>query len=304
MSGTMNTIALCTAIYPGVEAYLKDWYRSVLGQTDHAYRLWIGLDAISQEDAKLAMGGDLDAEWIEADPGDTPAQVRQRVLERVVETCDGVVLVDSDDVLHPSRVASARAALRTSDLSGSALRVVDQQCRDLGLTFGLPAGLKPEDVFPGNNVYGLSNSAYRSELLRECLPVPPEEELVDWFLATRAWLMGAGMSFDPVARMYYRQHETNTARVKPPFGTKQVAQDTERVMRHFQVMQAFPLASARGDRAVTLERTARDIETFHRLIVLQPARLEKYVQALNALEIAPIWWSCVANHSLKHMWTT
>ena len=165
-------LALYTTIYPGVESFLRDWYRSVLEQTDQDYQLWIGLDTIGVEAAKDAMGADPKATWVAAASGDTPAQIRQRALAQIVERHDGVVLVDSDDVLHPSRVASARAALQTSDLAGCALRLVDQQGRDLGMTFGLPPQARPEDVLPRNNVFGLSNSAFRSDLLRRCLPIP------------------------------------------------------------------------------------------------------------------------------------
>ena len=52
-----------------------------------------------------------------------------------METCSGVVLVDSDDLLHPSRVAAARAALQASELAGCALCLIDQHGKDLDLTF-------------------------------------------------------------------------------------------------------------------------------------------------------------------------
>ena len=87
----------------------------------------------------------------------------------------------------------------------------------MGMTFGLPPRAEPEMCFPRNNVFGLSNSAFRSDLLRRCLPIPADAVLVDWFLATRAWLMGARMAFDPEVEMDYRQYGGNMARVGPPF---------------------------------------------------------------------------------------
>ena len=78
-------------------------------------------------------GAALWSTWVLAQPGDTPAQVRQRLLERIVKACDGVVLVDSDDILHPNRVASARLALQHSDMVGCALRLVDTQGQALGI---------------------------------------------------------------------------------------------------------------------------------------------------------------------------
>lgn len=272
-------------------------------QTDHDHTLWIGLDILTADAAIDAMGGDPNATWVPSAPGETPAQIRQRALERLVETCDGVVLVDSDDILHPSRVASARESLRTSDLAGCALRLVDQGGGAISLAFGLPSHASPGDVLPRNNIFGLSNSTFRSKLLRRCLPIPADVALVDWYLATRAWLLGARLAFDDVVRMDYRQHGANMARVRPPFGPRQIISDCELVRHHFQVVRAMPLEGAMADRLAALERVASDVEAFHRHVVLQPTRLEQYVQALNDLELVPLWWSSVAHPALQKMWT-
>jgi hypothetical protein len=303
MEGPINTLALYTTIYPGVEPYLQGWCRSVQNQTDKDYQLWIGLDAISVEAAMEAMGSDPKATWVPAFPGDTPAQVRQRAFERIVKTCDGVVLVDSDDILHDSRVAAAREALQMSDLAGCALRLVDHQGSDMDLTFGLPAMAKPENVLPRNNVFGLSNSAFRSELLCRCLPIPANVVLVDWFLSTRAWLFGVKLTFDPAVRMDYRQHDKNMTRVRSPFSSRQIIHDTESVLHHFRIVRAASEDGSLAGRLAELDNVAADVAMFHRNVILQPTRLESYVQALNTQKLAPLWWSSVAHPSLRHMWT-
>ncbi|MGD0458149.1 MAG: hypothetical protein ABSC21_10435 [Terriglobia bacterium] len=296
------TLAVYTTIYPGVEAYLVDWYRSLRQQTDQDFQLWIGLDRLGRESIQSMLGFDLKANWVVAPSGATPAQIRQKALAGIVETCPGVVLVDSDDLLLPSRVAAARADLQASELAGCALRLIDQQGKDLGLTFGLPPQLGPEDVFPRNNVFGFSNSAFRSDLLRRCLPIPAGAVLVDWFLATRAWLLGARLAFDHVPRMDYRQHPTNAARVRFPFSRDQVISDTALVRQHFQLLLAEPRRDFVAERDVTVRRVTADVEEFHQHIVLHPARLDGYVQALNALHPPLLWWCCVAYPPLEHMW--
>ena len=300
----MAVLSLYTTIYPGVERYLGDWYRSLVNQTDHGFQVWIGLDTVEVDAAKEAMGGDPEATWIPSAPGDTPAQIRQRALTRVVGSCDAVVLVDSDDAMHPSRVASARVLLRTHDLVGCALRLVDERGNDLGASLRLPLDATPEAILPRCNLFGLSNSAFRSDLLRRCLPIPAGVTLVDWFLATRAWLLEARFAFDNETLMDYRQHGGNMVRVVPPFDEAQVTRDTERARRHFRVVQAsFPYGAAL-QRRTDLARVAADVDTFHRQVVMNPERLEQYVQAINALGIAPLWGSSVANPILQHMWTS
>lgn len=280
-----------------------DWHRSLRQQTDREFQLWIGLDKLVKESVRAMLGFDLKANWVVADSGATPALIRQQALDQIVGTCSGVVLVDSDDVLHPSRVAAARAALEASELAACALRLVDQQGKDLGAIFDLPPQLEPEDVFPRNNVFGFSNSAFRSDLLRRCLPIPASAVLVDWFLATQAWLLGARLSFDRVPRMDYRQHPANTARVRSLFSRDQVISDTAMVRRHFQLLLAEPRSDYKADRYAVLKNVTREVEQFQRHVVLHPAQLDRYVEALNSLHPPLLWWSCVAYPALKQMWS-
>jgi hypothetical protein len=292
-----------TTIYPGVKRYLVDWYRSLRQQTDQEFQLWIGLDQLGSESVKNILGSDLKANWVATPSGASPAQIRQQALARIVETCSGVVLVDSDDLLHPSRVASARVALQVSELAGCALRLIDQHGKDLDLIFNLPARLEPDDVFPRHNVFGFSNSAFRSDLLRRCLPIPTAAVLVDWFLATRAWLLGARLGFDRLPRMDYRQHPANTARVRFPFSRDQVISDTTLVRRHFELLLAEPASDYLAERYAALRRVTSDVEAFHQQIIVDPTKLAGYVEALNALRPPPAWWTCVAYPALAHMWS-
>jgi hypothetical protein len=302
MFGAIDRIAVYTTIYPGVESYLPDWYRSVRAQTDQRFQLWIGLDTIEADAVEAAVGSHLDAVWVPSREDETPAEIRQRSLAQIAEHCDAVVLVDSDDLLHPTRVESARAALQTSELAACALRLVDCQKRDLGKTLTLPGRFTTDDILPRSNVFGFSNSAYRSELLRRCLPLPAEVELVDWYMATRAWLMGATLSFDPAVRMDYRQHGTNTAPIRFPIDASQVVRDTEKVQKHYCLLQASPMGDLISDRWVRVQEAASDVQLFSEHVVSWPEKLENYVRHLNALEPKVVWWWDVAQPDLQWMW--
>ena len=300
----MGTLALYTTVYPGVERYLADWFAALRRQTDQDFQLWIGLDAMSVESAKQAMGGDPDAVWVPGERGDTPATIRQRAWAKIVERHDAVVLVDSDDVMYPTRMATARATLRDYDLLGCALRLIDERGMSLNMTFTLPPNTAPEDAFPRTNVFGLSNTAFRAEMLRRCLPIPAEVTLVDWYLSTRAWLLGASMAFGERAEMDYRQHPANMARVRPPFDEQQVIEDTERVRKHFRLVRASSFEGACPRRVAELEQAAADVEAFHERVVSRPSLLARYLQGLNEQQSTPLWWSWIANPLLRPLWTT
>lgn len=283
---------------------MADWYASVKRQTDQNFQLWIALDGLDVDSVYKAMKGRPGAEWIHAEAGDSPATIRQRLLAPVVKQFNSAVLVDSDDILHPERVAAARQGLRQHELVACALRLVDHQGTDLGITFDMPQQAELDTVLPRNNIFGLSNTAWRCDLLQLCLPIPSDVELVDWFLATRAWLLGAELAFDSAIGMDYRQHIANMARVCAPFDRKQVLRDTERVNHHFRIMQRTLPSDAISSRLAQLERVAEDVKQFSRWLVEKPERIDRYLVDLNALNPAPLWWSCVAQPLLKHLWSS
>ncbi len=296
------SLAVYTTIYPGVEPYLSDWFRSLRQQTDSKFELWVGLDGLTAESVERFLGADLDATWVVASAGATPAEIREQALIRIAAKCSGVVLVDSDDRMHPSRVEAARTSLQSAEFTGCALRIIGQQGESLGRDFALPTHLRPDQVFPRHNVFGFSNSAIRSELLTQCLPVPREAVLVDWILATRAWLLDARFSFDPVPRMDYRQYSTNTARLQYPIHRDQVVSDTALVQQHFRLMLGSIRPEFLPERVAELKSAAAQIEAFRQNVVLDPLQLEGYVAAFNAQPHAMVWWSTVAYQPLEDMW--
>lgn len=298
-----EALALCTTVYPGVEGYLGAWRESVEAQTDQAFDLCIATDGLAPADAERAAGRPLRARWIPGPPGAGPSGVRSHAIGQLATAYAAVVFVDSDDLLEPTRVAAARAALRAADVAGCALRFVDERGRDLHQTFGPAPGADPAELLPSRNVFGLSNTAFRAATLRRCLPIPATTSLPDWYLATRAWATGATLAFDPVPRMAYRQHPRNIAGVLPPFTPAGVIAGTERVRRHYAAVlrDGEGLLPERRD-AIT---TARDrVERFHSAVAFDAGRLRRYTDAVNRLQPERVWWWYVAHPALEDLWNT
>ena len=95
--------------------------------------------------------------------------------------------------------------------------------------------------------------------------------------------------------MDYRQHEANTARVRPPFTASQVREDADLVRQHFQILETSPMAEAVPGRLASTARIATDVEASIEKLSWNLRRLDHYVRSLNALEMAPVWWSSVAH---------
>lgn len=295
-------LGLYTTVFPGVEPFLADWWRSVRAQSDQDFALWIGLDGLDAARAVAAIGEDPCAQWVAGRPGASPAEIRQQTWQQMLPHCDAVIMVDSDDLLAPTRVAAARAMLAACDLGGCGLRLVDGGGRPLGPVAGVASGAEAASLLPRQNILGLSNTAYRADLLRRCLPLPADLAVVDWYLATRAWLLGARLDFDPTPHMDYRQHGANMTQIQGPFSASRVARDTAHALRHFQALATASGPEHASPRHVELARAAADTRRFNKRIVADPDNLARYVAGLNAFELPLVWWIGVAHPALAHMW--
>src|SRR5262249_3284168 len=156
-----------------------------------------------------------------------------------------------------------------------ALEIVDERGRDTGLVFGLDGPVDWGRFLARYNVFGLSNTAYRAEVLRRLPPAPVGGPAIDWSLATRAWSAGRSLYFDPVPRWAYRQYEANVARVLAPFSAGHVASATEVVRAHYRSLLDGGTALAPQLKA-RLDEARDGVEAFQREVVERPARLSEY----------------------------
>jgi len=295
-------LALYTTWYPGVEPYLAAWHRSVVAQTDRDFDVWVGVDALDGGPLAAALGPGPSLSLLPQPSGSSPARVRGNAIAALLDRYPGIVFVDSDDLLEPTRIAAARRALESADVAACALRIIDGEGRDLGVVFGDDRPADWSDFLPRYNVFGFSNSAYRTSVLRRCLPLGSESPLVDWLLATRAWALGARLDFDRTPLMAYRQYAANIARVMPPFSEGEVRAATARVLDHYRAALETPEWSMPPAPAEALGRANRRVADFAEAIHRSPATLRRYTEALNALPPRYVWWWLVAHPDLENVW--
>lgn len=293
-----ESFALYATCYPGVEKYLSQWRDSVLAQTDSDVTVCIGLEGMSPDWVQDLLGPEITPRFIAPLSGEAPASLRSRALLILAGEFDAVILTDMDDVLLPTRIASAKDMLATSDLCCCAMQVMDGE--RLVDTAIFDPGSQGGEPFR-RNVFGLTNTVWRAHLLRECLPVPPDCVLMDWLLATRAWAADARITYDRVPRMIYRQYANNTARILPPFPPEQILKSCRLVLDHYNLVAKE--ASQRYPRMVDSLALARQTtDEFCHALRDNNAVLSDYVRALNELPPHHVWWECVAHPALEHIW--
>jgi len=300
-----NRIALFTTIYPEGMSYFSAWHDSVVQQTNNDFDVWVGCDRISKNDVANRIGDDLSTTWVESKQGESSISLRERAIKKIIGTYPAVIFVDSDDILEKTRVTAAVTSLKNSDVYGCAMKFIDRNGTQI----------KPRSQFqpykkwavstdlPKTNIFGLSNTAYRTDLLDKCLPFRSDCILLDWFIATKAWFHDARFVFDPIPQMLYRQHPNNIARCIPPFSSSQILTATDRVLHHYEcVLQSnLPKDMAKRDK---IERANSYVTAFHKSIITSSDILATYVEQLNALHVRHIWWSCVAHPDLEDIWRT
>ncbi len=328
-------VALCSTVFPSILRFFRPFYESVQRQEDASFTVHLALDGVSPEELAAACGAEVDAEYSVAEPGWSPAQVRQQAWEQLCPRFDAVVLVDADDVLHPDRVRTAVHALDQADVYGCALELVDEAGADINLKFERPHADPDTDWSQSlalYNVFGLSNTAYRTRVLAAALPLPADVVAVDWYLVTRACWAGATLVFDDVPQMDYRQHGDNLGRVVPPFDAHYLAQATGAAQRHHArlasalwgspPLASAPSASARLASAPSVSApsasarshgSARSAEWFAReraatvdafaTAMQQDATRDAYLEAINRpAKKVFAWWEFVAMPELETIW--
>jgi hypothetical protein len=281
--------------------FVPDWYRSVARQSDLDFDLWVGLDGVGSNQVYEALNSHPHIQWVHGVEQDTPARIRCKAIAQMADAYDGIIFVDSDDLLCRTRVEAARHALRESDVVACALKIIGEDGTDMGLVFGPSAPDDAARMLPHRNVFGMSNTVYRTSVLKRCLPVPDECELVDWLLATRAWSLDARLGFEPTPRMMYRQYGDNIARVIGPYTISYVMESTRRVLHHYRCLLDSRWALNEAVRWLAIAAQKR-VQAFQRSMLSSASIRERYSCALNDLPPQHVWWWIVANADLEDIW--
>lgn len=307
MKRDLPTTAVYTTVHPGTLPYLREWHASILRQTRQEFDLWVGVDQVRSDALSRATDKPLGARFIESQPGDTPARLRERAIKSLIDRYEVVVFVDSDDVAANDRVQRSLAAIADADVACCSLDLINAAGRSIGGRLTVPdvaeEGVRPiQDAWLlQGNIVGLGNSTFRTNCLCECLPIPPDCVAVDWLLATRAWLHDARMVFDPRSGGFYRRHAGCVVPIRPPFTVAAILAATEIVAAHYASV-GRPAAVYRPDRKRAWDARHADVEGFAKAIHASSETADEYVCALNSLPVAHTWWSCVAHPALESIW--
>ncbi len=208
----MENVALFTVIFPGNLAYFHDFMLSLQRQTYGGFKLLLMVDGVPDIEAELQPFRDSLRIETKFHTGSI-AEVRDHGIRWIVAgNYDYVIFADSDDIMHPDRIAVCLEGLDAApcvvndvipfhsiDNTGNGYW---RDRLDDGQSFGA-------DTIKFCNFAGLGNSAIRKDAFR-AMSIPAGLVAVDWFLFYH-WLQSGKGVFKHHGVIYYRQHASNTA---------------------------------------------------------------------------------------------
>ena len=210
------------------EAYLREFFASLSGQSYTSWRLVVRDDAstdltpslvaemAAQDDRVLVMPGSRRREG--------PAKNFATLLQFAYELgAEHVFLADQDDVWLPRKIGKQMALMRATETSVSAgtpvlvysnLTIVDRELHETGRAFFGRGGLwhnerEPLRTLLAHNFVPGCVSVMNRALLELSLPLPSSALMHDWWIALCAASAGRLAFLDEPA-VLYRQHGENT----------------------------------------------------------------------------------------------
>lgn len=298
----MPSAAVYTTVFPNALPFLAEFADSLEEQSDRDFDLFIGLDRLTREEVEQYFGRQITG-WFDHRNDDTPGTLRSRAFQTISDSYDLVVLVDSDDTLHPQRVEAARRGLREADVYACSLSLVNEEGHQLGFRVAPPTGdLGWKEFLSQVNIFGLSNTAYRSELLMEAGRVDASTGIVDWYLVSLALALGGRLTFDRRELMTYRQYGKSTLETVPPYTMPGTMRAVELARDHYRSI--IPVVDGHDKAFGALLRTRqRDVEQFAH--VAEHRGIESYLQRLNEMTHRTDelwWWQQIAAPDLEELW--
>lgn len=280
----MNKAAFFSVVYPGVEAYLVDFFSSLEKQTSANFDLVIANDGLDTLDVSAYL---LKTRVVTVTG--TPAQIREAGLKFLRDQgYELVIFGDSDDYFSANRVEIALELLQSYDVVVNELDLVDERGGLLQSGYlskrVVPGAEIPAEFIRDKNIFGLSNTAVRVSSLPK-QGIPSELVAVDWFLFGIMLEGGAKAVFSSASCTSYRQHGSNTAGL--------ARQSPQKILPAVRVKAIHYAAMATAGMTVYCD-WAKEFRALHQRLLDDATFFDEYINYLkHQAENFPLWWEYV-----------
>ena len=205
-------------IYPGVEAYIDDYFHSLSLQNNKYFDVCIYNDGFNSDVLNTALKKyqnlNIAVKCLETKY--SPAKIREKAIHEIADKYDYLIFTDMDDFFSSDRIEKSVLALQKRDFCYNEMILVDNIGVEMGIKSYFTYKDNPNEVIKyeqllDKNFCGLSNTAInlKSVFLGD-IKIPEELIAVDWWIFSILLIRGYHGSFIRDTYTYYRQHEMNT----------------------------------------------------------------------------------------------
>lgn len=276
----MKTL-VASVLHPQSSPYWEDFFESVAAQTDLEFELLLVRDSVPQPSVNFSVP----VRHLNA-TGKTISQVRKALLQECISLgAEIVILADSDDKMHESRVEKSKKAI----LEGASIFFnelvffpkAQPQAAWLGRRCGAFVGY--EDLKEGNCL-GFSNSAFLLEKMpASVFNIDDQIKVFDWAFYSRFLYSGQRAQFLSEGLTWYRVHDENMALFK--LEKTKIESAIFIKMQHYKdLIGLIPWAKEKYD----------DYEKLQKWLQRDPENWKPYIKKLNSLDQTKyMWWEAV-----------
>lgn len=283
--------AVFSAVYPGVEHFLPDFFLSLQKQNDQDFEVYIMNDGLADLSfIRDNYGFNIHLKEVDS-KGYSPAKIRKIGLSWLVsEKVDIVIFADADDYFSANRVRVSKELLKAipCDAVVNELLLVGNDFPNPQPMFGkrFPDGTQiTTTLLTTGNCCGLSNTAvYLDQVTNVVEEISDNIIAFDWLLFTKLLLAGGKVTYTNQTFTYYRQHGRNIA---SPYLTTE-----NHIMSAFGVKLAYYEALQKVD-PFYYDKFMKYSRCFERL-QHEAGAIEAYIKQINKQQIKhPLWWEMI-----------
>jgi len=282
-----NPTAVFTVVYPGVECFLNDYFRSLSDQTKKDFDVFIVNNGIKGFDRFLRKYPQLSVTVFESHG--SPIKVRENGLNMVAQHgYDDVIFTDSDDYFDEHRIERTVGYLRSQLVVINDLHLVDAKSKHIDsgyLSRRLMQGsfINADDLVE-MNVCGFSNMAMKGNLLDGHALFDENIIALDWYFFTHLLMGGVRAVFVDDIFTYYRRHANSMALLSGDNETD--------VLKGVAVKMAHYRAMARENQRYA--HLSAEYEAMDERVACDTAFKDEYVKRIcSHMPRNALWWEAI-----------
>jgi len=233
----MNKVAFFSVVYPGVESFLDDFFKSLMIQSFKNFDLIIINDGLHNLDVFISKYSDLHIKIISFT--DVIPKIREYGMNYLIANkYDIIIFGDSDDYFNLNRVETSVELLKRYDIVVNDLSLVKNNevfCKNYISSRCSNMQEIDYNFIENKNIFGFTNTAIRAQIIKQ-MSFNKNIKAVDWFFFSTLLYNDISAVFTNNTTTFYRQHSSNIAGINKVNSTNLIPH-LEVKINHYTEMQ-------------------------------------------------------------------